>query len=261
VRDTIAAVLRAAPRFRGKARVGAALQRALPGSPLVGTTLHDGSRLEVDLRSPTERSAYWTGDYDSDVVRALAQRIGSGAVVVDVGANIGFYTVPLARAGARVFAFEPMAANHARLVRNVAANGLEERVTAVRVAVGETEGTLELAPEPGGAETGNAAPAEPGAANAVSVEVRPLDALAAELRIEGCDLVKIDVEGGELAVLRGAAALIGRHRPLIFAELNRFWMERAGWTEADLLGLAGSWGYEAEPCRGAGVDNILLVPR
>jgi FkbM family methyltransferase len=256
-----ARILRAAPSFRGKERLGRLLAPAPP--EVVELRMRDGSLMTIDLRSPTERSVYWTGEYEPGAVRLLAGALPSGSVVVDVGANIGFFTVALARvAGARVYAVEPMPGNVARLRRNVDANGLGGSVTVVAHALGDEPGELWLLPESAASETGNAAPAAPGVAGAVRVEVRRLDDVADESGIDRCDLLKIDVEGAELAVLRGGEAFVRRFRPSIYLELNGFWMERAGWTEEDLAALVKPWGYELRPRHGraSGVDDILLAP-
>lgn len=254
-------MLRAAPPFRGKERIGRLLAPAPP--EIVQVPMRDGSLMKVDLRSPTERGVYWTGEYERAAMRRLRAVLPQRPVVVDVGANIGFFTIGLGRVeGARVYAVEPMPENVRRLRENVDANDLFDVVTVVPLALGDADGELWLAPESTESATGNAAPADPGAPGASRVDVRRLDDVAVEWDLDRCDLLKIDVEGGELAVLRGAAAFVRRFKPSIFVELNRYWMERAGWTRGDLGALAASWGYTVRrgPGRGSAVEDVLLVP-
>lgn len=249
------------PPFRGKARLGRLLAPAPDGLAVVG--MRDGTAMTVDGRSSTERDVYWTGDYADREIRELARMLPPDPVVLDVGANIGFFTVGLAHAaGARVYAFEPMPRNVERLRENVDGNGFAARVVVTQTALGDAPGELWLAPEPGGASTGNAGPSSPDAAGAVRVRVRTLDHVAADLGIQRCDLVKVDVEGAELAVLRGGAELLRRSRPLIYVELNPYWMAQLGWAERDLFELVGPWGYELRRRRLSGsLENVLLIPR
>jgi len=237
--------------------------------------LHHGDRFELDLRIRTERRLFWDGAYDGHLIGALVRLLPRGSTIIDVGANVGFYAIPLARAlGARVFAFEPMAANVARLGRNVDANGLHRLVHVAPYALGAEPGSLRLAFERDifgvSASSGNAAPAEPADAG-IAVPVRTLDTAADELGIVDCALVKIDAEGAELGVLRGGAMFIARHKPLVLLELNAHWMRRAGWTAADLVELALGWHYDVARWNGRrfvpfsgpteGIENVLLSPR
>lgn len=271
-----AAFLRATPDFPGKARVGSALHGALgrPAGP-VEVTMKDGSRLILDPASRTEASSVWTGRYDHRLVAYLVSTLRANAVALDVGANVGFYTVPLARRllelGGTVHAFEPLAANHARLAENIALNGAATVARAWHSAVGRSEGTVELEPELG-APTGNAAsfPVTSVGPGRETSPLTTLDAFAARERLARCDLVKIDVEGGELSVLVGAAGLLAGFRPLVVLELNRYWMERFDWTLADLQAFAAGHGYRVRRWDGARFDepvreldeleNVALVP-
>ncbi len=126
----------------------------------------------------------------------------AGGVVLDVGANIGLFSLRHARAGARVYAVEPHPEAFARLERNLAANGLGQRVTALPCALGAAEGWARLR---GGRATPltRVIPDRSGA-----VRLRTLDALAAELGLARIDLLKLDVEGAEVEVLRGARRVL-----------------------------------------------------
>jgi FkbM family methyltransferase len=265
LRDAAAAMSRALPQqMRGRARIGLRLQNALTDyrddrESLVSIGIADGARLRVDLRSPTERRVFWTGAYDAEVVAAIGRFLWEGDTLLDVGANIGFYTVPLGRRlrglGGTLWAFEPFGPNFERLRENVAANDLEDVVHVVNVALGDREGSVTLRPEPGG-RTGNAVAHDGG-----DVRSTTLDTLAREHAVGACAFLKIDVEGSELACLRGAAGLLDAHRPVVLAELNPFWMGVRGWTYADLSDFAATHGYAAlrGGTRGA-IENALLVP-
>lgn len=148
----------------------------------------------------------------------LAQRMAlapEGSCVVDVGANVGFFAKRFARwvgPEGRVVAIEPERANHAELVRALAARNLAGRVQVLHAAADSSAGTARLGinpDHPGDHRLGD--DGEPVAAVTVDGSV------PAGLRVS---LIKIDVQGAELRVLSGAAAVVARDRPALFVEVH-----------------------------------------
>jgi len=171
--------------------------------------------------------------------------IDPGSLVLDVGASLGLYTIPLGlaarRVGARVVAVEPIAENCAVILHNVELNRVQDAVTLQSHALGAAPGEVTLHIESGGA--GNATvvtgldAGEVGRHDRVgnmreaeTVQVRPLDdvELSPEDAGRRCSLIKLDVEGFEMDVLDGARAFIARHRPAILGEFNPTWLETRG---------------------------------
>ena len=128
---------------------------------------------------------------------------GPGWTVIDVGANVGAFAIRQARRGARVWAFEPHPACHARLARSLLRNDLGT-VSALPLALADRTGPGRLDP---GRSTLDGRLCDPGpqAAGSIPITVDTLDGVAARLGLPPIDLLKIDVEGSEAAVLRGAA--------------------------------------------------------
>lgn len=164
--------------------------------------------------------------------------LGEGAVLVEVGANAGFLTVPLARmvgASGRVVAFEPQPAIHRLLCANAALNGLSQ-VRCVHAAVGAAEGAIDV-PVIDPSLVGNYGAVSladgPAEGLSASVPLVSLDRACAEL--ERLDVGKIDVEGMELDVLKGAQGLIARFRPVLVPENDR--ADRSPALVAHLLSL------------------------
>lgn len=223
----------------------------------------------LDLRVPEQREAWRTGSYE-DRTLALGKRlIPDEGIFVDVGANIGFYTCglgfDLARRGGRVFAFEPVASNRRRLAHNIRLNRLEGTVTVLPWALGVEPGRLVMRRPPVG-----------DASNAVGenvfspwdrdnverdgwlreeVIVLPLDEWSSEL--PRCDVVKIDAEGADLLVLRGASRTLGRFRPAVLAEFNPYWMRQIGQDVEDVRRFAREVGYRILRLFG---DRFLPLP-
>lgn len=211
--------------------LAAPLRRALaaaapPGMPLVeicGGEL-TGTRMHLDL---TCEKYYWLGTHEESVQRAMCASVTADGVVYDVGAHAGFFTLlasKLVGPDGRVVAFEPLPANAARLRVNLAANGrmnVDVMEAAASDARGEAwfnirESSLE------GALSGS------GDARVRTVTID--DVVRAGARVP--ELIKIDVEGAEGAVLRGTADTIRNFRPRLLVEVHS---ERAGQEVADAL--------------------------
>lgn len=165
---------------------------------------------------------------EAHVLEAMRALVGPGAVVLDIGASIGFHTVFLGKLvspSGRVFAVEPSAQSMSFLRANAAANGLSW-VVPIEEAIAEKSGTAALlvrtdhAGRPT-ADTRNSLLAA-GGTGSVEIPIRTLsvDDLAARHELTRLDLVKIDVEGLELPVLAGGAATFSRLRPAIIVEVN-----------------------------------------
>jgi len=160
------------------------------------------------------------GEYVEEEIKFLLAGIPVGGFVIEAGANIGCHTVPIARhVGPRghVLCFEPQRVLHQMLCGNLALNALWN-VTAERVALGAEMGVAHL-PTPTYEDDGNFG----GVALSADGEGEPVPVVTVDsyTNLPACHLLKIDVEGMELEVLRGAAATIARFRPLIYCENDR----------------------------------------
>ena len=217
----------------------------------------------LDPRAYTERHAYWSGEYDRRRVAQLCEMLPRDGVAIDIGANIGFYTVPLGRHlddRGRLVAIEAMPANVERLRSNVALNKLAARAIVIETAVGNTADVWLMQPERSADLSGNAARSNQHDGSQIAVQVRTLDEITGSLGLKRCDIVKMDVEGAEFLALRGGAAFLTRTRPVIFAELNDAHMKIFGWSRANLADLIREWGYRAEPGLASEPGDVLLIP-
>lgn len=146
--------------------------------------------------------------FHSRVYDIEAAPVRPGDVVIDVGANHGFAACWFALRGARVFAFEPAPEVYRLLERNVADNGLADRVRTFPEAIADREGRAELLISPalgGGTSTLHPELVEKNAlpvSGRAEVRVRSLPAVIRELGLGRIRLLKLDCEGSELAILR-----------------------------------------------------------
>lgn len=158
----------------------------------------------------------FAGTYEPEQTRLFREYVKPGATLLDVGAHVGYYTLLAAalvgRSG-RVVAFEPNPRNYAFLRRHVAVNGCHH-VEVEDAAVSDENGVAAF--EFGtGTGTGRLTGRSVTADGAVEVRTVRLDDFCAA-RSVAPDAIKIDVEGAELNVLRGAERTIAAHSPVIF---------------------------------------------
>jgi FkbM family methyltransferase len=161
------------------------------------------------------------GEFSPGEGALFAQVVKPGMTVVEVGANIGAHSVPLARACAPgpLYLFEPQQRVFQLLCANLALNGVANAV-AYPEACGEQDGFV-IVPSLDYASTFNfggvSVQSEDSGVRGQRVRATPLDSLG----LEDCHLLKIDVEGFEAQVLRGAAETIRKFRPLLYVENDR----------------------------------------
>jgi FkbM family methyltransferase len=198
----------------------------------------------IDTTYKVER-IMWTGEYEPPLVRFLETHDTEGWSCLDVGANVGAVALALAKyvgPSGKVYAFEPGPPNQQRLRNNFSLNpGLLSRTELFECGVGDRPGAMWWAEETG--NPGNALLSEKGTDK---VEVITLDGFLSERPLLQVDLVKIDVEGMELQVMRGGAELLRRFHPAVYFEtLPRYVNSGQGATFADLRKfLVGELGYE-----------------
>jgi polyisoprenyl-phosphate glycosyltransferase len=188
------------------------------------------------------------GAYEPRELAVLSGLASNRKIIIDVGANIGWYAIQLSRiAGdeAKVFCFEPVPATHARLARNVRLNGLEARIRTFDFGLSDKAGTVGFfLPASSGSVAASARNLHPEQQVVrLSVRLEMLDDVAARERIERVDLIKCDVEGAELQVLRGAKRIIERDNPVVFLEMLRKWSLQFDYHPNDIIQLLHQSGY------------------
>jgi FkbM family methyltransferase len=190
------------------------------------TQLPSGGEIELDYRDQIGLATLLDGAFEASEVAELCRLSRPGTTVVDAGANVGVFTIPLARSvgeQGRVLAFEPTEDTAVRLRANVRRN-LLTNVEISQSALGAERRRMTLNVQPDGAfnslEAGSSG-------SGPIVEVERLDDVWEGAGRPAVSVVKIDVEGFELEVLEGAQALLRDSQPAILVEAAETQRERA----------------------------------
>jgi FkbM family methyltransferase len=219
--DILGHFLRLTPYFRGKGRLmnwwGSHLRKGDQRMAL----LPDGSWLRVNMDVPYERCV-WLQMEEWDELVYLRRKLRKGDIFLDVGANIGLWTLVAASAvgpeGA-VLSFEPNPATYEHLVYHVRLNSKNGIVRPVQAAVSSAIGSVAFRCESN--HNVSSIADHLAGPNVIQAATVTLDAAVFEQRLRGLVTgIKLDTEGHELAVLEGASKLLQAHRPWLVVEFN-----------------------------------------
>jgi FkbM family methyltransferase len=191
----------------------------------------EGLRMALNLH--TEKD-YWLGTYEPDLQAAARQFIKPGMVVYDIGANIGYISLMKARLvekQGKVFSFEALPANIARLNQNLALNAFQERVQVIHAAVVDKAGDVSFLTHASGAmgKALGSAGRDEHYAQTIKVQGIALDDFVYILGNLPPAVIKLDIEGGEGMALAGMKHLLKDARPLLLIELHGEEASRQVW--------------------------------
>lgn len=176
-----------------------------------------GQGLILALNPRWERSM-WEGVYEPEVQAVFGQYLKEDTVFYDIGSGLGFYSCVAAHKGAEVYAFEPDPANAAQIEYHAKINRLESRLHVIRKVVSSRAGTVQLVPADRSLGHGNAVVSTATQVAAIPVESVCLDDFIRAHRPP--TLCKLDVEGHESEVLKGAQQLFEKVRPHLICEVH-----------------------------------------
>lgn len=253
VQTTVQGLRRIAPRgwspvLSGLARLCGPLQR-------YKAKLDNADHIYLDLREYMCHIYLYNGrlPHEEGTERLLPAILTEGATFVDVGANLGYFTRIASRLvgpSGSVIAVEPAPAAY-RLLRLNSAD--LENVTVVNKALAEKQGTANFYVRKKGDMSSLS---EDSSADAIVVEISTLDRVLAGCR--KVDLIKIDVEGFELGVIKGGLETIKKHRPIIYFEFIEEFAERLGFAFADFASVLVPLGYRLSWINNARNDDRIL---
>jgi FkbM family methyltransferase len=198
---------------------------------------------------------YWLGTYEPELQDAVREWIQPGAVIYDVGANIGYVSLLLAKAAgetAKVYAFEALPENAERWCKNMALNQLEAHLSLFAGAVTQETGPVRFLVNASGGmgKAAGSAGRQDKYMSEVNVPGISLDDFVYEQGNPSPQVVKMDIEGGEVLALPGMKRVLAQARPLLLLELHGPESNRLAWETLKSAGYRLFWmrhGYPEIP--------------
>jgi FkbM family methyltransferase len=198
---------------------------------------------------------YWLGTYEPELQAALRELIQPSAVIYDVGANIGYVSLLLAKATGemgRVYAFEALPENADRWRKNMALNGMEARCSLFAGAVTQAAGPVHFLVHASGGmgKAAGSAGRQDQYQSGITVPGISLDEFVYGQGNPPPQVVKMDIEGGEVLALPGMRRVLTEAHPLMLMELHGPESSRVAWKTLTAAGYQICWmrqGYPAVP--------------
>jgi FkbM family methyltransferase len=232
--------------------------KVLPKSKLLIKDFDNDLKMYVNLTEHIGSQIFWFGYYDEVQLRVLEKFLKPQTVFVDVGANIGEFTIFAAKrvTQGRVITFEPVPFLFGELKANVEINKFKN-VELINKALSDRSGVVPIFNERSQSFDDNIFTLAPGPNNRLvaQVETIRLDDYIGSKQI---NVMKIDVDGSELAVLKGGIETIQRCHPIIFIEVCEETSRAAGYEQAEILNFLDKLGYEFKVISSSGEIHPIL---
>jgi FkbM family methyltransferase len=238
----------------------------------VSLIVKDGNVFNLSRHNNVESRVFSPEGFEKHLCFLFSRIVGDGYNVIDVGANCGLHTVGFAKSAGmdgKVWAFEPVLYSFEKLQLNLAINGLSNTVC-VNAALGENKSTVKMnVAKPDSYYLGNSSIVKnekfdsldaSGELDLVEVEMLTMDEYFSTQEIDRLDFIKIDVEGYEINVLRGATKTLEKFKPVIVMEYSQSRLTHLGIDESEFSGILNQYTcYEIIGSRYRS-ENYALVP-
>ncbi len=226
------------------------IERLFDSDPVLRLPEFKG-RFYIGVESDLFRRLAKDGDYESKLVGVCERYLIRNRDVLDIGANIGFYTVlfgKLINDNRKVLSVEPTPNALKRLYKNITENGITKKAGVYEGVVSDFVGDIEINTIEGREEYSSiGAMVHPSVSNEVVIKIKvgssTVDRLV-EMRKLDPGFIKIDVEGAEYAVLKGMKGVLLKNKPIILSELSNPLLKKNGTSSQEVIGFIEGFGYK-----------------
>lgn len=258
------------PIEKGKYRIFLeALKRCRHRPNSLPVKLRDGRKFIINLETGMQDQVYFVGEFEKLLTEITRGLISEGDVCIDVGANFGWYTSLMMLHGGKngeVHAFEPVPRTFRELTDNYVLAGSPANVHLNNLALGDREDVVQIHTFEGLASgyASLAVKGENAVATSTDCRMITLDSYLDENHVGNVDFVKVDIEGAELGMLKGAERLFNQEVPPIFLmEMAVAQTSNFGYEPNDLIDLIAARGdydfYAAKELDGC-IEHIERFP-
>lgn len=215
-------------------------------------TLHRGIRRYISgfyIKFPARYYKYYKPDYELNNINFINNYLAKGMVAIDIGAHIGLLASIMAKKvgnTGKVYSFEPTPGTFDLLKKTIEVNGLKGIIFPFQRAVSDRKGTTTFYITDIEAHNSNSLSFNSrtiGNEKGIKVEMISVDGFVVENSIKRVDLIKIDAEGAELAVLKGCKTTILTHQPKIILGLHPSSIKNFGDSLEEIWDIVTQWGY------------------
>jgi FkbM family methyltransferase len=223
--------------------------------------IHNGLLVQVSPQEHIQQQLFWYGFYEKKYVLAWERLLTPDAVVLDIGANIGYYSLVAAKKAAKgkIFAFEPQSATFQRLQFNINLNHLTN-ITLLPCGASDSSGEAVLFLSGNGNDGMSSLAKGTGfSPDTETISLVRLDDWASEQQLH-IDFIKMDIEGAELKALYGLTRILQTDRPFLFLEISSELLSRFHHTPADVYILLQSLNYTAWTVNNHSSFSQTLIP-
>ncbi|GIV43296.1 MAG: hypothetical protein KatS3mg035_0419 [Bacteroidia bacterium] len=212
-----------------------------------------GLVFKVDIHTYLGKLMYWRGAHEWGPILAMKKIIKSGGICIDVGANQGEYTLWMAKLSSdsgKVISFEPLTKMYNQLIENIDLNpNLSQKIITIKKGLSDHVSELPLyavnASDNNSDNEGMPSIFHSDTRNTFieNIALSTLDIELKKMNINKVNFIKIDVEGAELLVLKGAADTLNKSKPNLLIEFNEQTFNAAGYTSNDIFNFLEPFGY------------------
>lgn len=202
------------------------------------------------------------GDYEGDLWRYVVSQLGTPKVVLDVGGNIGYFSLFFSSKlpKATFHCFEPCRPTFDQMVGNIKLNRATKRIIPHNFGFSDKDGFFDFYYDPaacGSSSMQNLL--QDKQTRLLKCELRTLDDFVNDEGIKHVDFIKFDIEGSEWFAIKGALKTLKRDRPIVFCEMLRKWTAKFGYHPNDIIRTLAKIGYRCNALNENGMHTIREV--